>query len=182
MYFCFPVTIDKELVEPTEEEIEEYGLDQAPPPDPMNAELINNLRADSEQKYMQVEKMIAEIKNKEADTEKKLLEAQKVSVESMNILADAIVKKINAGLPLTGDDQELIEGQSKITEETQEDYIKGNEFAGSLPVGEQMQPPAMEAAGIPVGPQTPVEPIGTPQVVTPTPYIRGGVDEELDNF
>jgi hypothetical protein len=127
--------ITQGLIEPNEQEKQELGLDQPPPPDPMNEALVQNLQAQTEQLLMQNEKMISEIQKNDADAQKKIMDAQKASVESLATMMKSMLEKSNAGLPLTEQDQELIEGQVALVDEAQADVIAGQEMAGSSPVG-----------------------------------------------
>jgi len=119
--------IDNNIVEPTEEEIEEYGLDQEPPPDPMNTALVTNLE-------MQSEKLASDITKNDAATQKTIMDAQKVSVDAYANVLKAVSEKMKQGFPLTEKDIELIDGQYALVQETQEDVIEGQEIAGSLPM------------------------------------------------
>lgn len=108
------------LVEPTEEEVKELGLDQPKEPDPMDSAVVDNLN-------MQTERLIAEIKNKDADTQKKIYESQKITVEAIKDLLIGYEKK----KLLSDTDVELLEGQQAIIQESQIDTLQGAELAES---------------------------------------------------
>lgn len=132
--------ITQKIIEPTDEEREELGLDQPPAPDPMNEELIRNLAAQTEKLQIEGQKTIAEVENKDADTQKKILETQKISVDSLVAIREIVIKKIQAGIPITPEEIELIRGQSVIVEETQGDALRGGEMARSAPLGAPQVP------------------------------------------
>jgi len=134
--------ITQQIVEPTPEETQELGLDQPPAPDPLNEELLRNLQAQTEKTQIEGEKIIAEVQNKDADTQLKVMNTQKVSVDSLVAIREIVIKKIQAGIPITPEEIELIKGQSVIVEETQEDVLRGGEVAGSAPLGRPQIPPA----------------------------------------
>jgi hypothetical protein len=135
--------IQQGLVEPTEEEVKELGLDQPPPPDPMNEALVQNLAAQTEQLQIGNEKIISEIHNKDADTQSKIIAAQKTSVEALSTLIKSLFEKIQAGAPLSSEDMDLLEGQKALTAETQIDTLEKSELAGSEPLG---KPPGLTPA------------------------------------
>lgn len=138
--------IKEGTVQPTEEEIKEMGLDQQRP-DPMQIANQEYLQSQTELTKVQTEKSIAETRNKEADTESKIMQAQKTNVDAYKTLLEAIKLKIDAGVPPTPDELELIEAQAALLAEGQIDVIKGNEIAGSAPVAAMMQQgqPAQQA-------------------------------------
>jgi hypothetical protein len=150
------------VVEPTEEEKKEYGLDQPPPPDPMQEELIANLRSQTEENQMKVEDMISKIENRDADTQKKILEGQNTAANSLKVIAEALkIKLVDLQIPLDDDDAQTAEGQQALVDETIEDVLEGQEIAGSLPMNAkglaqgQIDPNAM---GMPEGPSGPIGP------------------------
>jgi hypothetical protein len=127
--------IEQGLIEPTEEEREEFGLNKPPPTDPLNDELIKNLQAQTEKLLIGNEKIIAEIRNKDADTEAKIIGAQKTSVDALTATIEALLKKLDTGIVLSEKDVELVEGQQALVAETQIDVISGGELANSAPLG-----------------------------------------------
>ena len=133
--------IDQGFVEPTAEEIEEYGLDQETPPSPMDQAIIDNLKAQNEKLMVQVEQVISEIRNKDADTQAKIIKAQKDSVAALTNMIGAFIKKMEAGLPISPDDVDTIQGQQALVQETQEDVLLGQEIAGSPPLPMKNLPP-----------------------------------------
>jgi hypothetical protein len=72
--------IQQGIVEPTEEEIEELGLNQPPPPDPAAVALTTNVE-------MQTEKMMSDITIQEAEQERKNIETQAKIQKQLDELA-----------------------------------------------------------------------------------------------
>lgn len=134
--------ITQGVIEPTDEEKEELGLDQPPAPDPTNVALNRNLDAQTEKLQIEGQKIIAEVENKDADTQKKTMETQKISVDSLVAIREIVIKKIQAQIPVTPEEIELIQGQSVIVEETQGDVLRGSEVARSAPLGNPQIPQA----------------------------------------
>ena len=127
--------IERGIIEATDEERKEFKLDKQPAPDPMNEELIKNLAAQTEKLQIDGQKSIAETENKDADTQKKVFEAQKISVDALVAMRKVVIEKINAGINITPQEIELIQGQSAIVEESQGDTLRQTELAGSGPLG-----------------------------------------------
>ena len=106
--------IQQGLVEPTEEEIEELGLNQGPtPPDPETQALLDNVN-------MKTELDKANIENKDADTLAKQVATQQDTAKTLQILVDTIIKKMEAGLPLSQQEMNLVIKQRDIVGEGQE--------------------------------------------------------------
>lgn len=169
--------VEQGLVEPTEDEIKEFGLDQPKEPDPMQKKLVENLEEQNVLLQVQQQKTVSEIENIEAKTQKLIADSQKVIVDSFNSAVKAIVEKFNAGLPVTPQDVDIVEGQGALVEESQIDVIENQQIAGSLPMNAKqpqgmqpqgMQPQGMQPQGPPQGPME--QPQGNiPGVVIPGP-------------
>ena len=127
--------IKQGTIEPTDEEKEELGLNETPPPDPMQESLRKNVDAVTTKTEIESQKIIADIENKDADTQQKIIQTQKTSVDALTALRENVLKKLESGLSITPEEIELIRGQSAIVEETQGDVLRGSEVAGSLPLG-----------------------------------------------
>ena len=152
--------IDQKLIEPTPEEIEEYGLNQEPPPDPMQAALAENVQ-------MQTQKLMEDIKLQEAKTQESIMKAQKDSMDALTAFMKEIREKITAGVPITDEDIETLEGQQAIVQEEQGDVLEGQELVGSLP---------MDAKGLPQGAPIPTGPTG-PQPGAPMPVDMSQINQ-----
>jgi hypothetical protein len=173
--------VNQGIVEPTKDEIEKYGLNQPKPPDPMQQELIKNLAAQTDEANMRVEKMMAEIEKRDAETQKLIMDTNKSAMDAFATMTDALVKKFEAGIPISQDDATMAEGQSALVQESQIDVIENQRVAGSLPLNAKGQIPQGQinpAAGIPpqinMPAQNPTGPIG-PQ---PGVDIPGGFNQE----
>lgn len=132
--------IQQGIVEPTEEEKQELGLDQPAPPDPMQTALLENLQAQTEQIVTNNARLAADIRNKDADTQKKILEAQKQTIDSFVKLRESLLEKLEQGIPITSEDLDLIQAQAAIVGEEQLDILNQNELAkqpggSGLPMG-----------------------------------------------
>jgi hypothetical protein len=157
--------IDQGLIEPTEEEIKEYGLDQGPPPDPMNEALVENVK-------MQTEELMAKIKLTDEKIQSETAKSQKAYMDALVAFKKEIREQIAAGIPVSDEDGEVLEGQQAIVQEEQEDVLENQEIAGSLPmdakglpIPEEALPP--EGVGGPTGPTGPQP--GPDLPVTPNP-------------
>jgi hypothetical protein len=169
-------------VEPTEEEVKEFGLDQEPPPDPMQVALVENVR-------IQTEKLIEDIKNTQADTQKKLYDTQSESVKTLETMIKALTEKVNAGGQITEQDEDMLQGQTAIVGDAQIDTLRTNELGGAASIDmkeaaqQQTEQPGVPGGGTPQGvPGAPVEynPTGPtgPQGPRPAPQMPEGVGEE----
>jgi hypothetical protein len=119
--------IKEGTVQPTEEEIQELGLNQGPPePSPEQIALLENLQ-------MQTAKIMADIENTNADTDNKdaktlqtKLQAQKVSVDALNVLMDAFKKQVETGIPYGVTEHQIRMAQEGIVSLSQEELVAGN--------------------------------------------------------
>jgi hypothetical protein len=119
--------INQNLIEPTEEEIKEYGLDQESPPDPMDTALVDNLN-------MQTEESIERIKKLEAETQKVILDAQAATLDALTKYKKELREQAAAGILISEEDEDVLEGQQVLVQEEQIDVLEGQEIAGSLPM------------------------------------------------
>jgi hypothetical protein len=155
------IMIQNGTVEPTPEEKQELGLDQPPPPDPMQEALVQNLAAQTDKLLMEQEKMIAEIRNKDADTQNKHMAAQNAAINSIKELIEALSKKIESGGAIMPEEEELLEGAVALGTEATIDVLENQEVADSLPMNAkqvqgEIQPGYPQPSG-PVGPQPGVD-------------------------
>ena len=118
--------IKEGTVQPTQEEIEELGLNQPQPPNPEQEALLENLR-------MQTAKLMADIENKNADTETKdaktletKLSAQNEAVDSYKKLMDAYKTQVELGIDLGVTEAIIAKAQEGIINLTQEELVSGN--------------------------------------------------------
>ena len=93
--------IQQGMVEPTEEEVKEMGLDQPAPPDPQAEALIKNIES-------QTQLNIETVRNKQADTDKKVAETVKTHEEANLKKAEAEAQELENDMIESGV-MELIE-------------------------------------------------------------------------
>lgn len=87
-------------VEPTEEEIEEFGLNQPQQPSPEQQALIENLNSQSQENLVSTRKMISEM-------------AQK-AVDGMETMVDTYTKQQEAGTPVSIEQQQALLQQVQL--------------------------------------------------------------------
>ena len=97
------------IVEPTEDEVKEMGLDQEQPEDPNAVALRTNVE-------MQTEKLISDIEKQDAETKNTLVKTQGETIKSLQALLDAYAKQTEMGIPLGLDEHELRKNQEGIIE------------------------------------------------------------------
>ena len=110
--------IQQGVVTPTEEEVEEMGLNQPQQPNPQDIAVLENIQAESA-------KAIAETQNKQADTVSKQVKAQQEAVKSLELLVDTLKQKSESGIPLTLQDRDLLIKQSDIVAQSQQVLSQG---------------------------------------------------------
>ena len=106
------------IIEPTEQEIEDLGLDQEQAPDPQQQAITENIQ-------IQTEKLISDIENQDADTIAKQLKAQQTTIDTYKTLIEAYEKQQLAGIPLTQSDHNIRIKQQDIMEEGQQAIDEG---------------------------------------------------------
>ena len=111
--------IQSGTVKPTEEETEELGLDQPQQPDPSQVAMLENIQ-------MATQKMMADIENTEADTANKQVKAQQEAAKTVDIMVQTMLDKINAGVPLTNDEVQMIISQRDILADSQDLLMAAN--------------------------------------------------------
>ena len=106
-------------VQPTEDEIEELGLNQPQQPDPSQVALLENIQ-------MSTQKMMADIENTEADTANKQVKAQQEAAKTVDIMVKTMLEKVKLGVPLTNDEVQMIIAQRDILADSQDLLIQAN--------------------------------------------------------
>jgi hypothetical protein len=99
--------ITQQLIEPTEDEIKELGLDQVAPPSAGDQALMDNVN-------MQTEDLKAGIEKKDADTQKILVDTQTESIKAFSLLVDSFKKLTEMGVELTPQQRTLLVTQGDI--------------------------------------------------------------------
>jgi hypothetical protein len=132
--------IEQKIIDPTEEQIKKYKLDQPKPPDPTQEALRKDVEATTQQRLADMDKTQAETalvvekaRNTAADTEKKVMDAVATSLAGVESTVAAMVAKIEAAIPVTQNDTQLVEGQQALALDSIGDAIDGAEIAGSMP-------------------------------------------------
>jgi len=100
-------------VKPTEDEIEDLGLNQPQQPDPQQTAITDNIN-------MQTEKLISDIENKDADTQSKLIQMQQDTIKTYETLIKAFKEQQEAGIPFTESDHNIRVSQQDIIAEAQQ--------------------------------------------------------------
>lgn len=112
------VMIKQGIIEPTEDEIKEMGLDQPQKPDPQQQAITENIQ-------VQTEKLISDIENKDADTMNKQLKTQQATIDTYETLINAYKLQIEAGIPLNKEDRNILIKQQDIIAEGQQAIDEG---------------------------------------------------------
>lgn len=119
-------------VEPTKEEIEELGLNQPQGTDPQQQALTDNI-------LMQSEKLKSEIEYKDAQIAKLQVESQRITIEAQQKLMETLVTKIDAGIPLTAADRNMMIAQGDIVDLGQQSLDEGPNSEQTADIVAQMQ-------------------------------------------
>lgn len=105
--------ISQGIIEPTDEETKEFGLDQPQPKDPQQEAITTNIN-------MQTEDLIARIEERDAKTEKMLVDTQNSTIEAFKDLMDAFKKQMEAGIPFDIEDHSNRKKQQQIVGDAQQ--------------------------------------------------------------
>jgi len=100
------IYIQKGIAEPTEEEAEEMELNKPQEPSPEQSALIENINSETQKNMMAMQKDISEINQK--------------AVNSMETMIDAYKKQLEAGVPISMEQQEALLRQTELVMMTQE--------------------------------------------------------------
>ncbi len=112
------VMIKNGTVEPTEEEIEEMGLNQPQQPSASEQALLDSVES-------QIVLNTSTAINKDADTEKKRAEAAQTDAKTLQILVETILEKIEKGIPITPLERSILVKQGDIVREGQQQVMDG---------------------------------------------------------
>jgi hypothetical protein len=128
--------ITQGIVEPTDEEIKELGLDQEQQPDPQQVAVTDNIN-------MQTEDLISKIEERDAKTLQTTVKTQQATIDSYKTLIDAYKDQLDAGIPLTQADHSvrikqrdvIVEGQQALeggpNSEEINDIVQGAAVTGA---------------------------------------------------
>jgi hypothetical protein len=150
--------ITQGIVEPTDEETKELGLDQEQQPDPQQTAITDNIN-------MQTEELISKIEERDAKTLQVTIDTQAATIDTYKTLIDAFKAQREAGIPFTIDDHNIRLKQQDIIEEGQQAIDEGpnREQAESI-----IQDQAAQGQGI--------EPEGAPRLTVEQPSASVGQD------
>ena len=110
--------INQGIIEPTDEEIKDLGLDQEQQPDPQQQAITENIQ-------IQTEKLISDIESQDAKTLKTTIDTQQSTIDTYKTLIDAYKAQIDAGIPLTAADHAIKVKQQDIIMEGQQAIDEG---------------------------------------------------------
>ena len=110
--------IQNGIVEPTEQEVKDMGLDKPQQPDPQQAAITTNIE-------MQTEKLMADIKEKDAKTAETLVKAHGEAVDAYKTLIEMYQSQVDMGIPLSDADRAVIIKQRDIVAESQQVLDEG---------------------------------------------------------
>jgi hypothetical protein len=135
------IQIQQGIIEPTEDEIKELGLDKPQQPDRQQEAITTNIE-------IQTEKLISEIENKDADTLSKKVDTQQATIEAYEKLIDTFKTQVEAGIPLSQADHNIRVKQQDIIIEGQQALDEGpnREQTASIVQDAVVQEQAVEAA------------------------------------
>jgi len=119
--------IQQGIIEPTEEEIEELGLNEPQQPDPQQQAVTENIQ-------IQTEKLISDIENQDAKTVETQVKSQSELVDAYKTLLETYKEQVALGVPLSDADRALIIKQRDIVAEGQQVLDSGpnSEQAASI--------------------------------------------------
>lgn len=124
--------IDQGIAEPTEEEIQELGLNQPTPPDPGQTALTDNVN-------MQTEKLISDIEKQDAQTQQIVIDTQSQTITALKDLVDTFTKQMEAGIPITPQDHRARVNQLDIVNEAQAVVDEGPNSEEAADIVQQLQ-------------------------------------------
>ena len=110
--------IGQGIVEPTEEEIKDLGLDQPQPKDPQQEAITENIQ-------IQTEKLISDIESQDAKTLQTTIDTQNSTIKAYQDLMNAYKIQAETGIPFTQDDHNVRVKQLDIMEEAQQQIDEG---------------------------------------------------------
>jgi hypothetical protein len=108
--------IKQGIVDPTEEEAEELGLNQPQQPDPQQTAITDNIN-------IQSEKLISDIEKQDAETLKTRMQAQAETIKTYETLIKAYKTQQEAGIPLGLDEHQIRKDQQALVELGQDGVV-----------------------------------------------------------
>jgi len=134
--------IGQGIIEPTEQEVQDLGLDQEQKPDPQQQAITENIQ-------IQTEELISKIENTEAKTLQTTIDTQNSTIKAYQDLMNAYKVQAETGIPFTRDDHNVRVKQLDIMEAAQQQIDEGpnREQAQSIVNEAVTQEVAQEAEG-----------------------------------
>ena len=131
--------ITQGIVDPTEEEIKDMGLDQPQTPDPQQTAITENIQ-------IQTEKIISDIENQDAKTLQVTVDTQNSTIKALQDLMSAYKTQAETGIPFTRGDHDIRVKQQDIVKEAQDKIDEGpnSEQLASIVQEGLIQSPAEE--------------------------------------
>ncbi len=105
-------------IEPTEDEVEELGLNQPQQPDPQQVAVTTNIE-------MQTAKMQSDIEKQDAETLQITIKTQQDTVKSYETMIKTLVEQLQNGIPVTAADHNMRVKQRDIVQEGQQAIDEG---------------------------------------------------------
>lgn len=135
------IQISQGIIEPTEEEIEELGLNEPQQPDPQQVAITDNIN-------MQTTDIQSKIEERDAKTLQTTVDTQNSTITAYKDLVDTLKNKLESGIPLSTDDVSMMQKQQDIIEEAQQQIDEGPNRvqAASIIEGQQQGQPEPENA------------------------------------
>ncbi len=118
--------IKEGIVEPTEEEIEELGLNQPQPPNPEQDALLDNILAQTAEILARIENTNADTDNKDAKTLDVKMTAQGRAIKAYKDLIEAYKQQQESGIPLGISEQQLKMAQQGLIDLSQSELVANN--------------------------------------------------------
>lgn len=104
------------IVEPTEEEVEKFGLNEPQPPDPAQQAITDNIN-------METEKSMSDIELNDAKRQQILIDNQAQTIKSYETLMKSYKAQQEAGIPLGVDEHEIRKDTEAVIEIATDDAI-----------------------------------------------------------
>lgn len=117
--------IQQGIAEPTEEETEEMGLNQAQQPSASEAALLENVQMQTEKMMAEIEGIDAKNEKLRSDITKQNSDINKQSIDAMGAMLDNFAKQMQSGIQLTAKDYDTKVKQGDLIAESQQVLDEG---------------------------------------------------------
>ena len=129
--------IQQGVVTPTDEEVEELGLNQPQKPSESETALLENVQ-------MQTEKMMSEIENNDAKTAKLMADINSENMDAMKTMLENLTAQMQMGIPISAQDHDNRVKQGDIIAETQQEIDAGPNSEQATDIINQAQLPTQQ--------------------------------------